>query len=166
MTLATADSGGSPSARMVLLKGFDDRGFVFYTNYLSRKGREIEANPRVALVFYWEPLGRQVRISGSIARVPPKESDAYFVTRPLGAQIAAWVSSQSEPIPDRDELDSRFDRLQSDYGGGNVPRPEHWGGYLVSPDEVELWESRPNRLHDRFRYRRTEAGWEIERLSP
>jgi pyridoxamine 5'-phosphate oxidase len=166
MTLATSDDAGRPSARVVLLKGFDEAGFVFFTNYLSRKGRELEVNPHVALVFYWEPLGRQVRIVGRASQLPAEASDAYFATRPFGAQIAAWASRQSEPLPDRETLDRRFDDLQQTYEGKEVPRPEGWGGYLVTLDEIEFWESRPNRLHDRFRYRRLEDGWKIERLSP
>ena len=166
MALATADAHGAPSVRMVLLKGADDDGFVFFTGYGSRKGGELEANPRAALLFYWDPLGRQVRVEGSVERVSPAESDAYFATRPRGAQLAATASRQGRVLQSRDELDSRVAELERELAGGGVPRPEHWGGYRLRPDVYEFWQHRESRLHDRLRYRREGGDWLLERLSP
>jgi pyridoxamine 5'-phosphate oxidase len=166
MTLATADAAGRPSARMVLLKGFDERGFVFYTNYGSRKAGELDANPAAALVFWWPPLQRQVRVEGNVERVSREESEAYFRTRPLGSQLGAWASAQSQVIAGRAELERRLEELTARYGDGDVPLPPFWGGYRIRPEVVEFWQNRPNRLHDRLRYRRTPTGWTIDRLSP
>jgi pyridoxamine 5'-phosphate oxidase len=166
MTLATATPDGRPSARAVLLKGVDARGFAFFTNYESRKGRELAANPHAALVLLWTPLHRQVRATGAVARLSAEESDAYFATRPRGSQIGAWASQQSRPLPDRAELEARFAALDARHAGGTVPRPSHWGGYRVEPDEIEIWQGRPNRLHDRFAYVRRPGGWERTRLQP
>jgi pyridoxamine 5'-phosphate oxidase len=166
MTLATATPDGRPSARAVLLKGIDARGFAFFTNYESRKAHELDANPRAALVLLWIPLQRQVRASGRVERLSEEESDAYFATRPRGSQLGAWASAQSRPLPDRGELEARWAALDERWAGGVVPRPPHWGGYRVEPDEVELWQGRASRLHDRFAYVRTPGGWTRERLSP
>jgi len=166
MTLATATGGGVPSARMVLLKGADEDGFVFYTGYGSRKSDELEQNQRAALVFYWRPLGRQVRVEGSVERVSEPESAAYFATRPRGSQLAAWASQQSRPLRSREELDRRYAELESEYEGRDVPLPPHWGGYRLHPEAIEFWEHRENRLHDRLRYTRAREGWKVERLSP
>jgi pyridoxamine 5'-phosphate oxidase len=166
MTLATASDDGAPSARMVLLKGIEDGEFVFYTGYVSRKAGELAVNPRGALLFYWDPLGRQVRVEGTVRAVSAEESDAYFATRPRGAQLAAAASKQSAVLSNRDELDSRVAELEQRYAGGDVPRPEHWGGYRLHPELYELWQHRENRLHDRLRYARDGEGWRLERLSP
>jgi pyridoxamine 5'-phosphate oxidase len=167
MTLATVTPEGRPSARAVLLKGIDQRGFAFFTNYDSRKGRELDANPQAALVLLWIPLHRQVRISGPVERLSAEESDAYFATRTRGSQLGAWASQQSRPLPDRVELEDRWVALEARYAGQAVPRPPHWGGYRVDPDEIEVWQGRANRLHDRFRYTRAADGaWRHERLAP
>lgn len=166
MALATATREGAPSVRMVLLKGFDEAGFVFFTAYVSRKALELEANPRAALLFYWDPLGRQVRVEGSVARVPVEESDAYFATRPRGAQLAAAASRQSAVLSSREELDSRIAQLAAQLGGTEIQRPEHWGGYRLVPDSYEFWQHHDDRAHDRLRYRLTNGAWAIERLSP
>jgi pyridoxamine 5'-phosphate oxidase len=166
MTLATATGAGVPSARMVLLKGADKDGFVFYTGYGSRKSDELEQNPRAALVFYWRPLGRQVRVEGSVERVSEPESAAYFATRPRGSQLAAWASLQSRPLGIREELDRRYAELEREYEGRDVPLPPHWGGYRLHPEAIEFWEHRENRLHDRLRYTRAREGWNVEMLSP
>jgi len=166
MTLATADAEGAPSARMVLLKGTEDEGFVFYTGYVSRKAEELEQNPRAALVFYWRPLGKQVRVEGRVERVPESESAAYFATRPRGGQLAAWASQQSRPLARREELERLYTKLERKYEGRNVPLPPHWGGYRLRPEAIEFWEHRENRLHDRIRYTRAREGWQVERLSP
>lgn len=167
MTLATATPDGRPSARAVLLKGIDARGFAFFTNYESRKAAELDANPHAALVLLWIPLQRQVRVTGRVERLSDEESDAYFATRPRGSQLGAWASAQSRPLPDRAELEERWAALDERYGGGAVPRPPHWGGYRVEPDEIEVWQGRANRLHDRFRYTRTaDGGWTYARLAP
>jgi pyridoxamine 5'-phosphate oxidase len=166
MTLATADSDGAPSARMVLLKGADEGGFVFYSGYVSRKAGELERNPRAALVFYWRPLGKQVRVEGRVERVSESESAAYFATRPRGSQIAAWASQQSEPLAGREELDRRYAELEREYEGRDVPLPPHWGGFRLRADAIEFWQHRDNRLHDRIRYTRAREGWRSELLSP
>ena len=166
MTLATASSDGRPSARTVLLKGFDERGFVFFSNYESLKGRQLESNPQAALVFYWFELERQVRITGSVERVSGEESDEYFASRPPGSRISAWASRQSEVIENRSALERAAADVRGRYKG-DIPRPSHWGGYRVDPDEVEFWQGRADRLHDRLRYRRAAQGvWLLERLSP
>jgi len=166
VTLATATRAGRPSARVVLLKGFDERGFVFYTNYEGRKGRELEENPYCALVFYWGELERQVRIEGWAARVSGEESEAYYQSRPRGSRLGAWVSEQSRPVVGREALEGRLRELEREYEGREVPRPPFWGGYRVEPGEMEFWQGRENRLHDRLVYRRSDEGWEIERLQP
>jgi pyridoxamine 5'-phosphate oxidase len=166
MTLATAGADGVPSARMVLLRGVDQRGFVFYTNYESRKAAELAANPRAALVFWWGALQRQVRVEGPVERTSQEESEAYFRTRPLGSRLSAWASPQSRVIPGRAVLDERVAELAARHPDGDVPLPPFWGGYRLVPEVVELWQGRPNRLHDRLRYTRTPGGWRIERLAP
>lgn len=165
VTLATADEGGAPSARTVLLKSVDPSGFTFFTNYTSRKGRELIANPRAALVFYWPLLGRQVSVRGRTAKVPADESDSYFHERPYGSRIGAWASPQSQVVASREELEARAREMQERFGE-DVPRPEHWGGFRLEPETFEFWKSRRNRLHDRFGYTRDDAGWSIERLAP
>jgi pyridoxamine 5'-phosphate oxidase len=166
MTLATATPDGRPSARVVLLRGFDERGFVFYTSYEGRKSGELEANPRAAITFYWGELERQVRVEGRVSRVPNEESDAYFEGRPRGSQLGAWASEQSRPVRDRRVLEERLRGLEAEYEGRRVPRPPFWGGYRVAPETIEFWQGRENRLHDRLRYRRSDGGWEVERLQP
>jgi pyridoxamine 5'-phosphate oxidase len=165
MTLATATPDGLPSARMVLLRGFDQCGFAFFTNYHSRKARELTANPSAALVLYWAELDRQVRVEGRVERVSPEESDGYFQTRARGSQLGAWASPQSEVIAGRDLLLRRMEELSARYPH-QVPRPPHWGGFRVVPAAIEFWQGQPNRLHDRLRYRRIEGGWLRERLAP
>ena len=167
MAVTTATPDGAPSARMTLLKGLDERGFVFYTNYESRKGRELADNPRAALLFFWVLLERQVRIEGRVERTTPEESDAYFHSRPLGSQLGAAASPQSQPVPDRATLDHRYAALEAEYAGVEVPRPPYWGGFRVIPEAIEFWQGRQNRLHDRLRYtRQPSGGWRIERLAP
>ena len=166
MALATADADGAPSARMVLLKGADEDGFVFYSGYVSRKAGELEQNPRAALLFYWRPPGKQIRVEGRVERVSEAESTAYFATRPRGSQLAAWASQQSRPLSSREELETRYVELEREYEGRDVPLPPHWGGYRLRPETIEFWEHRENRLHDRIRYTRAREGWKVERLAP
>jgi len=166
MIVATATSDGRPSARTVLLKGYDARGFVFYTNYEGRKARELEANPACALLFYWGELERQVRIEGRASRISNEESDAYFASRPRGSRLGAWASEQSRPVEGREILEERQRSLDAEYEGREVPRPPFWGGYRVEPEVVEFWQGRESRLHDRLVYRRVGEGWRIERLQP
>ncbi len=166
VVLATASSSGAPSARMVLLKGFDQRGFVFYTNYFSRKGQEIAQNPRAAMLFHWSPLGRQVRIEGAVHRIDAAESDAYFKTRPAGSRLSAAASPQSRPVAAREVLETAVAELASRYPDGAVPRPEEWGGLRLVASRFEFWQHGDDRLHDRFRYRREAELWTVERLGP
>jgi len=166
MTLATVDNRGRPTARIVLLKELDDRGFTFFTNYQSRKADDLVAHPHAALVFYWEPLHRQIRIEGAVERLEPEASDAYFATRPRGSQLGAIASPQSRPIPTRAALEELVAATMRELGDAEPPRPAHWGGYRVVPDLIELWQGQPSRLHDRVRYLRAEAGWLRDRLAP
>ena len=167
MTLATASKSGKPSARIVLLKKFDSTGFIFFTNYESRKGKELTENPAAALAFHWLELERQVRVIGSAERVPREESESYFHSRPVGSQISALASSQSEVIPNRSSLEAEAQRLEKEYRGKEIPLPPAWGGFRIIPSEIEFWQGRPNRLHDRLRYSIGRNGrWNLERLSP
>jgi pyridoxamine 5'-phosphate oxidase len=167
MALATATPDGRPSVRFVLLKGIDERGIRFYTNYGSRKGRELEANPRAAVTLFWQPLYRAVRLEGSVERLTPEESDAYYRSRPRGARLGAWVSDQGAQLPDRSVLDGRLREAEERFPGDDVPRPEYWGGYRLRPDAVELWQGRPDRLHDRQHFLLQPDGtWRAERLFP
>lgn len=166
MTLATATPDGRPSARLVLLKDFGDDGFVFYTNYESRKAQDLAANPRVALVFHWAALERQVRVQGSVVRTSREDAAAYFATRPRESQLGAWASIQSSDIAAREELEERFAERAAEFAGRDVPVPQYWGGYRVIPDRIEFWQGRVGRLHDRLVYELTDVGWERTRLSP
>lgn len=167
MTLATADGEGRPSARVVLLKGLDSRGLVFFTNYESRKARELLANPRAALVFYWAALDRQVRVEGAVEKTSREEAEAYFETRPRGSRLGAWASPQSRPVAGRQEIERLLEEAAGRFAGGDVPLPEFWGGFRLRHETVEFWQGRPNRLHDRLCYvRRPEGGWRVERLAP
>jgi pyridoxamine 5'-phosphate oxidase len=167
MAVATATPDGKPSARMVLLKDFDERGFVFFTNYNSQKGQELAENPQAALVFWWAELERQVRIAGYVEKVSEQESDEYFQSRPFNSRLGAWASHQSEVIASREELEQRLQALQAKYENQDIPRPAYWGGVRVIPTEIEFWQGRPSRLHDRLLYTRLdEHSWKIERLSP
>jgi pyridoxamine 5'-phosphate oxidase len=166
MTLATADKEGKPSARTVLLKNVDEHGFVFYSNYESRKAKNIAENPFAALLFFWDKLERQVRIEGTISKVSREQSETYFKSRPHGSQLGAWVSQQSEVIASRDVLEAKMLELENKYTEGNVALPEFWGGYVLAPERIEFWQGRPSRLHDRLRYSKLSDGWKIERLSP
>ncbi|HEY2022795.1 pyridoxamine 5'-phosphate oxidase [Paraburkholderia sp.] len=167
MTLATVDSRGRPSARIVLIKGMDERGFVFFTNYESRKGRELSANPYASLLFHWIELERQVRIEGRVVKTDAQQSDAYFASRPLASRIGAWASNQSQVIESRSQLEVREREFSLQYGD-NPPRPPHWGGYRLVPDAIEFWQGRPSRLHDRLLFSRADesSNWQIARLSP
>lgn len=166
-TLATADKDGRPSARIVLLKGMDGRGFVFFTNYESRKGRDLAENPNAAMVFYWPDQERQVCIAGTVEKIPPQESETYFKTRPKGSRLAAWASRQSAILKNRAALEQRWREFEEKFSGDDVPMPPNWGGYVLRPERIEFWQGRPSRLHDRFQYLKQPDGtWRIQRLSP
>jgi len=166
MTLATVDPAGRPSTRTVLLKGVEERGFIFYTNYDSRKGRELAQNPNAALTFYWADLERQVCVAGTVTKLPPAESEAYFKSRPRGSRLAAWASNQSDRVPDRAVLEARWNEMAAKFPG-DVPLPPNWGGYVLKPERIEFWQGRPSRLHDRFCYtRQADNSWKLERLMP
>ena len=166
MALATVEQAHQPSVRIVLLKGFDERGFVFYTNYHGRKGRDLLANAKAGLCFYWQPLGVQVRVEGSVSKVSDREADAYFSTRPRQAQIGAWASKQSETMENSAELESRVAQYETEFKGREVTRPPFWSGFRVRPDKIEFWKNRPNRLHERHLYTRNGDSWEMEILYP
>ncbi|WP_410221357.1 pyridoxamine 5'-phosphate oxidase [Pedobacter sp.] len=166
MTLATADKNGRPNARIVLLKGFDQKGFSFYTNYLSQKGKELKKNPQACLVFFWAELERQVRIEGTVEKLDKETSEAYFISRPIGSQIGAIASPQSQVIESRDLLEQRVQELTQQYEGKTIPKPSHWGGYIVKPVSIEFWQGRPSRLHDRISYKLIDGKWKINRLAP
>jgi pyridoxamine 5'-phosphate oxidase len=166
LNLATVDEHGQPHVRVVLLRYFDAQGFVFYTNYHSAKGRQIDANKKAAMNFFWQPLERQVRILGALSALPPETSDAYFATRPYESQLGAWASNQSEPIENRKVLERQLEKLRETYAPGQVPRPPHWGGYLLHPHSIEFWQGRPGRVHDRIQYIKTGDAWSTGRLSP
>lgn len=166
LTLATASPDGLPTARIMLLKDFDERGFVFYTNYKSYKGLQLEENPKACLLFFWKELERQVRIVGLVQKVSAEESDAYFGIRPLGSRIGAWTSPQSTVIPGREWLEAEYEKREKEFGNGEVPRPPHWGGFLVKPVIVEFWQGGRSRLHDRIQYSLQDGAWKIERLAP
>lgn len=166
MALATADESGQPSVRVVLLKAFDDKGFVFYTNFQSRKGRHLLAKPKAALCFYWPPIDIQVRVEGKVSKVADREADAYFASRPRASQIAAWASRQSEPLETSLSLEERVAKHEKEFAGRDVPRPDFWSGFRVSPVTIEFWKNKPNRLHERHLYTRTGDRWKIETLYP
>ena len=166
LAIATATPDGAPSVRMMLLKGVDERGFVFYTNYESRKGRELEENPQVALCFHWPVLERQVRVEGTVERLTLEESEAYFQSRLRGSQLGAWASEQSRELANREELERRFEEHKAKFRGQSIPLPPFWGGYRVRPERIEFWQGRLDRLHDRLLYTRSSEGWEIRRLNP
>ena len=164
--LGTSDADGRPSVRMVLLRGVDERGFVFHTNYTSRKGRELDANPNAALCFYWPTLDEQIRVEGAVRRLPAEESDAYFDSRPRGSQLGAWASAQSQVLAKREQLEEEYRATEQRFAGQTVPRPPFWGGFRLEPRLIEFWYGRPDRLHDRVVYTREGTGWRIERLYP
>ncbi len=166
MTLATTDREGKPAARIVLMRGFDEKGFTFYTNYASRKGHDIMENPNAALLFFWQGLERQVRIEGTLIKLSAEESDDYFASRPFESRLGAWTSEQSKVIESRKVLDERFEEVSKKYADGNVPRPPHWGGYLLKPTHIEFWQGRPSRLHDRILFTMENNVWKMERLAP
>lgn len=166
MCIATVDEDGQPSARMVLLRGLDQRGLVFYTSYDSRKGLDLRANPKIAATFYWAPLHRQVRIEGSVTKLSDDESDEYFASRPRGHQLGAWASEQSEPVESRATLEERMEHFEQRFEGEEVPRPHSWGGYVISPTRFEFWQGRDNRVHDRIEYARSARAWSLRRLQP
>ena len=166
MTLATVDPAGRPSTRTVLLKSVDERGFIFFTNYGSRKGRELTGNPNAALTFFWSDLERQVCVAGAVTKLPAAESEAYFKSRPRGSRLAAWASNQSEPVPDRAVLEAKWREFERKFPG-DIPLPPHWGGFILKPEQIEFWQGRPSRLHDRFSYtRQPDNSWTLQRLSP
>lgn len=166
MTVATATADGTPSARIVLLRGVDERGFVFYTNYESRKAHELAENPKAALIFYWAALERQVRVTGTVERTSHEESEAYFKSRPLKSRLGAWASPQSQTLPSRAPLEARLAEMEQKFSDGEIPLPPFWGGYRVKPQEIEFWHGRRSRLHDRLLYSKTDSGWKISRLAP
>lgn len=166
MTLATATTDGKPSARVVLLKELTDEGFIFFTNYQSRKGHELQANPQAALVFDWHVMARQIRIEGQVERISPEDSDTYYLSRPENARIGAWSSPQSRVVNGRAELDTLQRKIEQQFAQSPLPRPNHWGGFIVRPNLIEFWQGRPNRMHDRLIYNKTEEGWSLNRLAP
>ncbi len=166
MALGTVEEGGQPAVRIVLLKAFDERGFVFYTNYEGRKGRHLLAHPKAALCFYWAPIDIQVRVEGTVTKVTDEEADAYFATRHRVSQIGAWASRQSEPLETPAALDERMAKYEKEFEGRDIPRPDYWSGFRVSPDRIEFWKGRPNRLHERHQYTKAGKGWKIETLYP